>query len=914
VQYDSLRDGPAAAGSLDARQRAELDALHETTVDLIERIDLDSVLDTVVTRAAVLAGTEDGYLSLRDELDPGLLSVRIGTGAFADAVGASVREGEGLTGRVLASGSPLAVRDYRQWDASVPVGTSLPIRACVGVPLHHGEKVIGVIGLAHRSPDRQFDHGTIALLTRFAQLAAVAIDNARLHEQAQTELRERRATEDELQLTVAGLQRSQHRLYLAQAEMIERLANAAELRSTGELRNAQRMSYYAALLARRLDLPEEHCERIRIATPLHDIGKIAIPDTILLKPGLLTPDERTVVERHAEIGHELLAGSSSEMLDLAAMIALTHHERYDGTGYPYRLAGETIPIEGRIASIADVFDALTSDRPYRPAMSHEEAIAVMREGQGVQFDPLMLDLFLDALTRSGVTHSRSLRERLRRPAPRLRRRTPERFPVIPPGVLLDASRGAIETLEREVGEREPIDAALSYLHDATGHRLCVSVYVLDGDRLWLVAQRGYTGVRDGFALSQGVMARAVRTGATQFVPDVTLDPDFIGAVPRLRSEVAVPFGDGESGACGVFNIESVDSALPPEAATAFAPLAERLGGRVEELRAGLGLELTQLALLCVHVSALRGTGAIAEFVTRTISRMLGFDAAQLNLSRDEATSTLTSYWRRPESDLEPLQSELGRLLEIERSTSAAAYDVIDMAACGIVPADRESSWVTLVPLRVAGREIGVIAGQMAGPLAAERDRIEAALLFAQHGAAVLDVAIALSRESRAAVTDSLTGLLNRRGFDERIRAEIEASERSGQPFALLLADCDDLKLTNDSGGHELGDRVLQTLANTIRSQKRADDVAARIGGDEFALLLLDTDRAGARTASVRLERELRVARAALEIPLSATIGIAAYPADGASPSDLLRIADAELYVAKGEDDAEAAAKAAGNAA
>jgi diguanylate cyclase (GGDEF)-like protein len=914
VHHDSPRDGPAAAGSLDARQRAELDALHETTVDLIERIDLDSVLDTVVTRAAALAGTDDGYLSLRDELDPGLLSVRIGTGAFADAVGVSVREGEGLTGRVLSSGSPLAVRDYRQWDAGVPAGTRLPIRACIGVPLYHGERVIGVIGLAHRSAGRQFDPGTIALLTRFAQLAAVAIDNARLHEQAQAELRERRATEDELQLTVAGLQRSQHRLYLAQAEMIERLANAAELRSTGEARNTQRMSYYAALLARRLDLPEEHCERIRIATPLHDIGKIAIPDTILLKPGLLTPDERTVVERHAEIGHELLAGSSSEMLDLAAMIALTHHERYDGTGYPYRLAGETIPLEGRIASIADVFDALTSDRPYRPAMSHEEAIAVMREGQGVQFDPLMLDLFLDALTRSGVSHNRSLRERLRRPAPRLRRRTPERFPVIPPGVLLDACRGALETLEREVGDREPIDAALAHLHDASGHRLCVSVYMLDGDRLWLAAQRGYAGVRDGFTLSQGVMARAVRTGATQFVPDVTVDPDFIGAVPQLRSEVAVPFGDGASGACGVLNVESVDSVLPPEAAAAFTPLAERLGGRVEELRTGLGLDLAQLARLCVHVSALRGTGAIAEFVTRTIARMLELDAVQLNLSRDEATSTLTSYWRRPDTDLEPLQGELARVLEIERAARPTAYRVLDMAGCGIVPADREATWVALFPLRVAGREIGVIAGQLAGPLAVGADRVEAAILLAQHGAAVLDVAIALSRESRAAVTDSLTGLLNRRGFDERIRAEIEASERSGQPFALLLADCDDLKLTNDSGGHELGDRVLQTLANTIRSQKRADDVAARIGGDEFALLLLDTDRAGALTATARLERELDVARAALDIPLSATIGIAAYPRDGSSPSELLRIADAELYVAKSEDDAEAAAKAAGNAA
>ena len=118
-------------------------------------------------------------------------------------------------------------------------------------------------------------------------------------------------------------------------------------------------------IARRLGLDEERCRLLRDASPLHDIGKIAIPDEILLKRGAFTDQERRTMQRHAEIGHRLLSGSASEVLDLAATIALVHHERWDGNGYPYGLAGEAIPLEGRIASVADVFDALTTERVYR---------------------------------------------------------------------------------------------------------------------------------------------------------------------------------------------------------------------------------------------------------------------------------------------------------------------------------------------------------------------------------------------------------------------------------------------------------------------------------------------------------------------------------------------------------------------
>ena len=130
---------------------------------------------------------------------------------------------------------------------------------------------------------------------------------------------------------------------------------------------------------------------------MHDVGKIAIPDRILLKPGPLDAEERKVIQTHAEIGYRMLAGSGSEMLDLAASIAWTHHEHFDGGGYPRGLAGANIPVEGRIAAVADVFDALTSDRVYRPAFTVDDAIEEMQLLRGTQFDPAVLDVLVDSL-------------------------------------------------------------------------------------------------------------------------------------------------------------------------------------------------------------------------------------------------------------------------------------------------------------------------------------------------------------------------------------------------------------------------------------------------------------------------------------------------------------------------------------
>lgn len=183
-------------------------------------------------------------------------------------------------------------------------------------------------------------------------------------------------------------------------ETIRRFAAAIELRNRETGDHVGRVGALCAQLAERLGWDEARAAELQLASLLHDVGKIAIPDRLLLKAGPLSVDERGQMERHTTIGHRMLSGSASSLLGLAAEVALHHHERWDGLGYPFGLRGEEIPIEARIVTVVDVFDALTSDRPYRRAFSRGQALAMLAADRGRQFDPAVLDAFLDALALS----------------------------------------------------------------------------------------------------------------------------------------------------------------------------------------------------------------------------------------------------------------------------------------------------------------------------------------------------------------------------------------------------------------------------------------------------------------------------------------------------------------------------------
>jgi PAS domain S-box-containing protein len=189
------------------------------------------------------------------------------------------------------------------------------------------------------------------------------------------------------------LQRRNDELEEARLETLRRLALAAEYRDDETHHHTERVGHTAALIADAIGLPAKTVERLRLAAPLHDIGKLALPDAILLKPGMLTPEEFRIMQTHTHAGARLLSGSGSDVLRLAEEIALTHHERWDGSGYPGGLGGEQIPISGRIVAIADVFDALTHARPYKPAWSAAQAAAEINSLSGQQFDPTLVAAF-----------------------------------------------------------------------------------------------------------------------------------------------------------------------------------------------------------------------------------------------------------------------------------------------------------------------------------------------------------------------------------------------------------------------------------------------------------------------------------------------------------------------------------------
>ncbi len=227
---------------------------------------------------------------------------------------------------------------------------------------------------------------TIELRARLNSQLKVKVYNERfLGYQKEVELEVTRRTEQ--------LKQAFERIKVASLDTIFRLSRAAEYKDEDTGAHVRRMSHYSTAIARKMGLSEEFVEYILYAAPMHDVGKIGIPDSILKKPGKLEEEEWRIMKRHTTIGAEILKGSNVEFMQMAETIALTHHEKWNGAGYPKGLKEVDIPLEGRIVALADVFDALTSERPYKAPFPMEKALAIIQEGRGIHFDPQVADAF-----------------------------------------------------------------------------------------------------------------------------------------------------------------------------------------------------------------------------------------------------------------------------------------------------------------------------------------------------------------------------------------------------------------------------------------------------------------------------------------------------------------------------------------
>jgi putative two-component system response regulator len=262
-----------------------------------------------------------------------------------------------------------------------------------------GEHAIGIASDApgQTALDEVVKRHQDQLMLYARDLAATVAERDALKGKLELVQRQLMAYARDLREIVDQLEASNIAIKQAHLDTILRLSVAAEYRDDNTAAHIRRISEYCKLLARQMGLGAAYVETILYASPMHDIGKIGIPDGILFKPGKLSPEEFEIIKQHPRIGHNILRESDAEVLQEAAVIALSHHERWDGTGYPTGLAGEDIPLGGRITAVADVFDAVVTRRVYKVPFSNERAYEALREASGSHLDPRVVEAFFDSL-------------------------------------------------------------------------------------------------------------------------------------------------------------------------------------------------------------------------------------------------------------------------------------------------------------------------------------------------------------------------------------------------------------------------------------------------------------------------------------------------------------------------------------
>jgi diguanylate cyclase (GGDEF)-like protein len=467
---------------------------------------------------------------------------------------------------------------------------------------------------------------------------------------------------------------------------------------------------------------------------------------------------------------------------------------------------------------------------------------------------------------------------------------PARAHSAPPldGALLAAAAKRALLAARAAAEPAlAIEAAVDALYEAPGG-VVSAVFVLEHGRLWLVAQRGYAVVSEGINIERGVMGRVVRLGRVELIPDVSVDPDYVAAHPRVRSELAVPLRVGDS-IVGILNIES-EQLLPDGVEDLFAPLASELAPKADALRASRTLDLAALTRLFVHLGSLRDPEEIAALAAASLPKVLPIEASQI-VAWDEL------------GDL----TELGRLGSDTSPDSALSRDALEAAralvdptvVCQVLePGMPGASSVVWLPLRANENDLGALVGITRAGEHIDPVELDTAAMLAAHVAASLDAALSLRRERRSADTDPLTGILNRRGLEKRLESELASAQALRVPLSVLVIDCDDFKEINDRAGHEFGDTLLREVADVLERALPENAVAARLGGDEFVVMFpgADTDAAEALGEQIRMLLAEGLTEAGFPLRMSA--GSSTYPFDGEGTSTLLRAADQALYAAK----------------
>lgn len=348
--------------------KRRLSRLLDYTRQMSLRKDLDSLLGVVADSAREILQAERCSVFILDKKKNELLT-RVATGEHAIRVPAD----KGIVGQAISERRVINIPDAyadKRFNPEVDRESGFRTQSLLTAPLSkmRGE-TIGALQVLNKKGG-PFLEDDEKMLILFAEQAASAVANAQLH--------------DDLQA--------------AYKDTIFRLAAAAEFKDHDTRLHLERVSRYSRLIAAAAGKDDAWCDRLALASPMHDIGKLGVPDAILKKPGKLDANEWAEMYRHPTYGGEILANSENELLRMSERVARGHHEKWDGTGYPDKLRGDAIPLEARITALADVFDALTSRRCYKPAFSLNDALNIIYDGAGKHFDPALVDAFKRVLS------------------------------------------------------------------------------------------------------------------------------------------------------------------------------------------------------------------------------------------------------------------------------------------------------------------------------------------------------------------------------------------------------------------------------------------------------------------------------------------------------------------------------------
>jgi putative two-component system response regulator len=706
--------------------------------------------------------------------------------------------------------------------------------------------------------------------------------------------------ESEVSIRTEELKHAVERIKAASLDTIYRLSMASEYKDENTGAHIKRMSHYAAAVARSLGLDENTIETILYAAPMHDLGKIGIPDLILMKPVKLEPVEWEIMKQHTVIGAEILKGSDAEFIRLGEAIAQYHHEKWDGSGYPNSLKGKEIPIAGRIAAIADVFDALTSKRPYKEPFSLEKSLAIIREGRGSHFDPDVVDAFfaiqdeilsikeqyaednqpafdipklkglLQEYNRETLHKAPKVSEVERKKSEDLIKASQLRYRG-----LFEAAREGILILDAEIGQILDVNP---FLIEMLGY----SKEEFLGKKLWEIGLfKDIAASKKSFMELQNKKYVRYENLPLERNDGKPINVEFVSIVYEVDNQKVIQ--------CNIRDI--TDRKIVEEALAQAAERNAAVSVLASKLVSSISIaDISKLVLESAERLTLSTCGFVG-YIEMETGYMIAPAATGgiwgISQSRDETNifKSFEGLWGWVLNNRQPLLTNS--------------------------PAD-DPRFVDTSLGRIAIRNFlsapALIGTELVGQVAlanSNRSYNQQDLELVERLATLYAIAIQHQRTEdkirKLAYHDPLTGLPNRVLFNDRYTIALAGAKRYHKKIGLMVLDIDHFKNINDTLGHGAGDEVLKDFSDKLLRNLRKTDTVMRSGGDEFVIMITDVFETEHITNVA--QKVLEATRKPIEyqdreVRITTSIGISSYPEDGEDIETLLQYADKGMYYIK----------------